>query len=162
MNTPRTPRDLLLARHADAARPALDAQHTALLARFAATSTHATAVPSPLAAFRVVISSLHRELFAPYRRTWATLATAWIAIFAFQQLDRLAASPFSTGRLASNTTASPEAPLLALWLEQRRQLAALAADPAPRPATTRETIPPPAPPRPLGCIAPAPARLALA
>ncbi len=154
MNIPRTPREILLARHASA-RPALDAQHAALLARF--TSSRPAARLSPFAFFAV----LHRELYAPYRRTWAMLATAWIAILAFQQLDRLVAPPFATGRHASSAT-RVDISLLALWLEQRRILAALAADTPLQPAPAREALPPPGSPRPLGCIARAPARLALA
>lgn len=142
--TPPSPRDLLVGRHTTA-RSALDAQRDALLVRFAAPPA------DRFLNFRDLLATLHRELFAPCRHAWTALACAWLAILVFQQLDRLASSPLNNNRIEPTTTA---APLLALWLEQRRQLAALTADPAPRTVPSRETLPPPTPSRPLGCIAP--------
>ena len=174
MNTPRTPREILLGRHAGSARPALDTQRDALLARFTASGSAAApastslfhAAPSPLASLRAVLGLLHRELFAPYRRAWSALACVWIALVAFQQLDRLLEPPLAPARLASSGP-STDAPLLALWLEQRRQLAALAAgygmgDSPATPAPTREKALPPAGSRPLGVLAPVTSRLAIA
>lgn len=170
--TPRTPREILLARHADAARPALDAQRDALLARFTtASDTHATTAPagshradprSPFAFF----ATLHRELFAPYRRAWSTLACAWLAVLALQQINHFATPRLAPARMASSAPAD-DATLFALWLEQRRQLAALAADTGLRswpvsPGFIREKTPPAPASHPLGSLELAPARLALA
>ncbi len=173
MNTPRTPREILLARHAASARAALDAQRDALLSRFAADAASASEAPdrplvrpSLVTSLRDLFAVLHRELFAPYRRSWSALACVWLAILAFQQLDRLSAPPLAPARLASSAPAADTA-LLALWLEQRRQLAALAADSgmgdplvSPTRAPTREKVPTPAGSRPLGVLSPP--RLAIA
>lgn len=150
MNTPRSPREILLARHA-AARPALDAQHTALLARFAAATTSPAAPFSPLA----FLATLHRELIAPCRRTWATLACVWIGLLAFQQLDHLAAP--SEADLPQSRIDST---LLAVWLAQRRDLADLGAQPA-RPTLPAPPLPTP-PTRPLGACTSATTPLCLA
>ena len=174
MNTPRSPREILLARHA-ATRPALDAQRDALLSRFAAepapstsaepASPRATASFSPLTTLRDVFGVLHRELFAPYRRAWSALTCVWLATLAFQQLDRFASQPLPA---PSAATAGPdsESALLALWMEQRRQLAALADDTGsratPSPAPAQETLSSPAASRPFGAIKFAPARRSVA
>jgi len=149
MNTPRPLREFLLARHASA-RPALDAQRDALLARFAASAPLVRATPfSPFACFAV----LHRELYAPYRRAWTALACVWLAILSGQQLERLTTPPFASVPIAASDAES-QTRLLALWLEQRRLLAALTNDPRENPAAPlrREMVAPPATARPLGAI----------
>ena len=172
MNTPRTPREILLGRHAGSARPALDTQRDALLARFTASgSAAAPAPPAPsrpasALSFLSFFATLHRELFAPYRLAWTSLACAWIGILALQQIDRLAAPLAAPGQATAEDSAS-SAPLLALWLEQRRQLAALVAgsaalDSPASSASAREQVSPPTSSRPLGIVSPPPARLALA
>lgn len=178
MNTPRTPREILLARHAASDRAALDAQRHALLARFASSDAahpeSSVSIPSrarvaapfsPLASFRDILGLLHRELLAPCRRAWSALACVWLALLCFQQFDRLTAAPLATARVAASDSAS-DAVVLALWLEQRRQIAALAAgygmgDSLVSPAPTREKAHPPAGSRPLGVLAPETSRLAL-
>ena len=156
MNTPRTPREILLARHADAARAALDAQRHALLARFGAVS----ATPLPTFAFRDILAALHRELFVPCRRGWATLACTWAVLLAFQQFERLSAPA-----LPGDSIAHADSALLVLWIEQRRQLANLGSfsfgpslpEESASSATTPSTLGNPAPattPRPLGARSP--------
>lgn len=122
MNTPRSPRDALLARHA-AARPVLQEQRDALLARFAAPPAEAAAaVARRILSPRECLAVLWRELFAPCRQAWTALACVWVAVVACQQLDRLTAPTFE---LPAPRHADPA--LLALWLEQRRFLAELGA-----------------------------------
>lgn len=163
MPTPNTPREILLVRHASA-RPALDGQRDALLARFTASAPSRTKARfSALTLFRDSLAVLHRELFAPYRRAWSTLACVWLGILAIHQLDRLAPAPYAPPRVA---TASADAALLTLWIEHRRQLAALVNEagsrPSPTPATAGDTLPDPAATRPLGAMPSAAARLAIA
>ena len=140
---PRTPRDILLARHADA-HPALAAQRDTLLARFgidestnSATGKLRVSPPSPLAFF----TTLHRELIAPYRRAWGALACVWLAILTLQQIDRLAPPSLAPARVASSTSAADVA-LLALWLDQRRLVEALAANLTADPGARARPMPP--------------------
>ena len=157
MNTPRSPREILLARHS-AARSALDAQRDILLTRFAADTpvspSRSAATFSPLAWFAV----LGRELVAPYRRTWTALACVWATLLGIQQLDHLSTTPGLPDLPASRADSA----LLVLWLEQRRFLADLDARPSGPPGKTSATSiafpfeeAPPAPvPPPLGQFAP--------
>jgi hypothetical protein len=117
MNPPDSPREILLARHAPM-RPALDAQRAALLARFA--SPVPAIPPAPGLSIRHLFVLLHRELFVPYRRAWSTLACVWVALLLGLKIEHLA-SPVPP---AQPITATDRA-LLALWAEQRRQLANL-------------------------------------
>lgn len=157
MNTPRSPRAILLARHT-AALPALDAQRAALLARFAAADSSSSR-PSNVAAFLpfAFFALLHRELVAPCRRSWASLAIVWIALLSFQQLDRLVAPDFAPAPATSADVA-----VLAVWLEQRRLLATFAGGVSSAELPARETPPPPAGTHPLGAIDLVPVRTAFA
>ena len=155
MNTPRTPREIFLARHSSA-RAALDTQRDALLARFAGASPP----PRPRFFFRDILAALHRELFLPYRRGWATLACTWAVLLAVHRFESLSAQAQPGGSIAHADSA-----LLILWIEQRRQLAELGAMTSGRlfpmePASSTTTSAPaddPAPGsarRPLGVLAP--------
>lgn len=152
MNAPDSPREILLARHSPM-RPALDAQRAALLARF--TLPTPPAKPAPGSSSRELFALLHRELFAPYRQTWAGLACVWIALLVGLKIEHLT-SPLPPAQRVTDADLA----LLALWAEQRRQLANLPIDAygawpgtAPlRPQGARAAEPPPLQPRPLGAL----------
>jgi hypothetical protein len=160
MNTPRSPREILLARHS-AARPALDAQHTALLAHFAAapaatspsSRTRASDRFSPIALFAIT----YHELVAPYRRAWAGLAVVWIVLLGFQKLDR-----FITPPLPAASVHFADSSALAHWLDQRRLLATLSIDTPPAVHPNRRALPPPTNTQPLGAFGPASSQPAFA
>ena len=102
----------------------------------------------------------------PCRRTWGALAAAWVAILAFQQIDRLTAPDFATPPALRVDPA-----LLTLWLEQRRLLAEFGSIPGGGPVFPRAPVHLPSPEkshpapdaaRPLGVLKPAPVHLAIA
>ena len=88
----KTPRDILLSRHATAT-PQLDQLRHATLAE-------ATPIPT---------RQLLHALFFPQRRLWLGLAAAWIVIVAFHVTQRPANRPsnsFSSKLYASNWSAN--------------------------------------------------------
>jgi hypothetical protein len=88
----KTPRDWLLARHADATEP-LDALRR-------------NALPPARSTLR---DALH-ELFHPHRTAWRVLAVAWVALALFH---------LTTGRRALPPASSvPSAEAVAAWIAQ--------------------------------------------
>ncbi|MEI6358149.1 MAG: hypothetical protein WCP53_13775 [Verrucomicrobiota bacterium] len=103
----KTPRELLLARHADA-RPRLDALRAAVLAELPSTRTSA---PSP--SLRV---TLWEQLVVAGRPAWAALGAAWVLIFLLNTTSS------ATMERPVVTTANPRSPEVEAMLTAQRQL----------------------------------------
>jgi hypothetical protein len=100
MNESKSPRDWLLARHANAERQ-LDVLRRAALP-----------VMSP--GWRDVL----RELFRPHRRAWQALAIVWTGVLAFH---------FTLGRPRSSAELNPPPPAaIDAWLKQMNSYDAIA------------------------------------
>lgn len=122
-----SPRDLLLARHR-AAEPRLDALREIVLADLERSARRRM---SPLDMLRTV----WRELVAPCRPVWMTLAAVWVMLLVLNGAGRprgAAAFPSAEQTIAAMTQ----------WMERRRALAELTT-PASAPArTSPETMAP--------------------
>ena len=129
----KTPREILLARHR-AAAPKLDAIRREVVEvaadvnrrkqsvrelTFAATLANAIRLP-------------FRELVWPCRRTWASLAVVWIAIFVFNVSQR------DKSELAARKLPPPSAEAIMAWQQQERLLAELIGPSVPGDAERRK------------------------
>lgn len=98
MSDPKSPRELLLARHAPAARQ-LDALRRAAIAGH----------DSP-AAIHLSLPALLLVLFRPQRHAWRVLAVIWLGLLAFH---------FTLGR-PNPPAHPPSAEVIAEWLAQQQ------------------------------------------
>ncbi len=105
----KTPRELLLARHADA-RPRLDALRAAALAELPSTRP---SVPSPSPS---LTATLWEQLVVAGRPAWAALGAAWVLILLLNTT-----SPATMERSVV-ATASPRSPEVEAMLTAQRQL----------------------------------------
>jgi hypothetical protein len=119
----KTPREILLQRHQDAA-PKLDAiRHNALNAEFKVGQASRLSLISLFfqmeTGWKPVLRLLWLELVWPYRRTWATLAAVWIALFIFNVSQR------DKSELAARKLPPPSPEAIMAWRQQERLLAEL-------------------------------------
>ena len=105
----KTPRELLLSRHADA-RPRLDALRAAVLAELPSDRPSA---PSPSPSFR---ATLWQQLVVAGRPAWAALGAAWVLIL----LLNTASSSVTERPVVA--TASPPSPEVESMLTAQREL----------------------------------------
>jgi hypothetical protein len=115
----KTPRDILFARHQNAA-PKLDTIRREVLQAEYVRKGRRAAVPKFRAADTATLPFLiWRELIFPCRRIWAGLAAIWILIFAinFSQRDK--------SEMMANKTPLPSPDMILVFRQQERLLAEL-------------------------------------
>ena len=112
-----TPREILLARHR-AVEPQLDAMRADVLASLEAPVSRGTAsLPD-------MLRTVWRELVAPCRPAWMTLAAVWVVLLLVNGAGRSAGTEVAP---ASQETVAA----VARWLEKRRMWAELTTPPVP-------------------------------
>ena len=128
----KTPRELLLARHADA-RPRLDAIRAAVLAELPSTRPSSPS-PSPSPSLR---ATLWEQLVVAGRPAWVALGVAWVLIFLLNTTSS------ATAEHPVVATASPPSPEVEAILTAQRELWVELTSPAEPPPPAKE---PPASP----------------
>jgi hypothetical protein len=132
--TMKTPRDLLLSRHA-AAQPNLDALRRQVVAEHLGPASLEEAAPP-----HGFVRALWVELFWPSRRAWAGLAAVWVVVLGLN----LAARQRSSEPTALVNQSSPARELRLVLVEQARLRAELLQiEPLPGTEPPKRSIPGP-------------------
>ena len=120
----KTPREILLKQHRSAV-PKLDAIRRGVVN--VAADVNRRKQPVRELTFAAVLTNairvLFRELVWPCRRTWATLAAVWIALFIFNVLQR------DKSELAARKLPPPSPEAIMAWRQQERLRAELIGSP---------------------------------
>jgi hypothetical protein len=116
----KTPREILFQRHENAA-PKLDTIRQSAVAAVCdrRISTDCVRERRSQAAATMIWRIIWRELIFPCRRTWATLAVVWMALFIFNVSQR------DKSELAARKLPPPSPEAIMAWRQQERLLAEL-------------------------------------
>jgi hypothetical protein len=129
----KTPRDILLERH-QATAPKLDAIRREALN--VAADVNRRKQPVRELTFAATLANAIRlsfwELIWPCRRTWATLAAVWVALFIFNVSQR------DKTELAARKLPPPSPEAIMAWRQQEKLLAELIGPSAPGDAEQRK------------------------
>jgi len=129
----KTPREILLKQHRSAV-PKLDAIRRGVVN--VAADVNRRKQPVRELTFAAVLTNairvLFRELVWPCRRTWATLAAVWIALFIFNVLQR------DKSELAARKLPPPSPEAIMAWRQQEKLLAELIGPSTPGDAEQRK------------------------
>jgi hypothetical protein len=129
----KPPREILLERH-QAAAPKLDAIRQSAVAAVCdrRISTDCVRERRSQTAATMIWRIIWRELIFPCRRTWATLAAVWIALFIFNVSQR------NNAELAARKLPPPSPEAIMAWRQQEKLLVELIGPSAPSDAEQRK------------------------
>ena len=131
----KTPREVLFQRHENAA-PKLDAIRQSAVAAVCdrRITTDCVRERRSQTAATMIWRIIWRELIFPCRRTWATLAAVWVALFIFNVSQR------DKSELAARKLPPPSPEAIMAWRQQERLLAELIGPPGTGDAERRRII----------------------